>query len=455
MKRENFATKFGILAAAAGSAIGLGNIWKFPYITGKNGGAAFILVYLACIIIIGIPVMLSEFAIGRNGQVNAAESFRKIVPKTKWHWTGYLAVSTAFIILSFYSIIAGWVLSYVFRSLNGQLANVPAEGFADYFGALTSRPLEPMIMTLLVLILTGIVVYFGVKSGVEKFNKVVMPLLVVLIVILIFRSLTLDGAMAGVEFLLKPDFANLSVTGVLEALGHSFYTLSLGMGIILTYGSYIDKKENLITLSYQIVIADTLIALMAGLVIFPAVFAYGFEPAAGPGLLFITIPAVFKSMPLGCFFEFIFFTLIAIAAITSTVSLLETVVSLVSEQFNMSRKNTIAIVVTGLFALSIPSTLSFGPLSDIKLIKGLGIFDSLSFLTDQILLPIGGMLICLFVAWVWGTKNAEKEITNDGELKFTLSKVYEISVKYIAPAAILLIFLYGLGILNPIIAMFG
>ena len=455
MKRETFGTKFGILAAAAGSAIGLGNIWKFPYITGKNGGAAFILVYLVCIIMIGIPVMLSEFAIGRKGEANAAESFKKLAPGKKWHWTGYLAVATAFIILSFYAIIAGWVLSYVLRSITGQLSSVPIEGFTDYFGALTANPGEPMIMTLLVLVLTATVVFFGVKAGIEKFSKVVMPLLAVLIVVLIFRSVTLDGAMAGVEFLLKPDFSKLSFTGVLEALGHSFYTLSLGMGIILTYGSYIGKKENLVSLSYQIVIADTAIALMAGLVIFPAVFAYGFEPAAGPGLLFITIPAVFKSMPMGQLFEIIFFALVAIAAITSTVSLMETVVSLVSEQFKILRKKAIIIVTSALFLLSVPSILSFGPLSNIKLINGFGIFDSLDFITSQIFLPIGGILVCLFVAWVWGTKNAEQEITSDGQYKFKIQKLYEVSVKYMAPAAILLIFLYGLGLLNPIIAMFN
>lgn len=448
MNRENFSSRLGLLAAAAGSAIGLGNIWKFPYITGQNGGAAFILVYLGCILLIGIPVMLSEFAIGRKNQVNAVESFKKIAPNTKWHWTGYLATATAFIILSFYAIIAGWVFSYIWRSASGALRGVAAEGFGDYFSVLTANPVEPMIMTLLVLTITSVIVFFGIKTGIEKFSKIAMPLLLVLIVLLIIRSVTLPGASAGLEFLFKPNFSNLSVHGVLEALGHAFYTLSLGMGIILTFGSYTKKSENLVSLSYQVAIADTIIALMAGMVIFPAVFAYGLEPTAGPGLLFITLPAVFKSMPFGQFFEFMFFVLIAIAAITSTVSLMETAVTFISEQFNLSRKKTILIITSGLFALAIPSVLSFGPLKNLKLLGERSIFDTLDFITGQIFLPIGGILICLFVAWVWGTNNAEKEISSDGKFEFKLKGLYSISVKYIAPLAILIIFLYGLGIFN-------
>lgn len=448
MKRDNFGTRFGILAAAAGSAIGLGNIWKFPYIVGQNGGAAFILVYLGCIILIGIPIMLSEFAIGRKNQVNAVESFKKIAPKSKWHWTGFLSVSTAFIILSFYAIIAGWVFSYIWRSATGALKGIPADKFGDYFNTLTANPLEPAFMTLLVLVITAIIVFFGVKTGIEKFSKFAMPLLVGLIVILMIRSVTLPGASAGLEFLFKPDFSKLEVSGVLEALGHSFYTLSLGMGIILTFGSYIKKDENIVTLSYQVAIADTIIALMAGVVIFPAVFAYGLEPSAGPGLLFITLPAVFKAMPLGQMFEFLFFTLIGIAALTSTVSLLETIVTFVSEQFKFNRTKAIIIVTASLFALAIPSVLSFGPLSEIKIIKGLGIFDSLDFITANVFLPIGGILICLFTAWVWGTNKAEEEITSQGKYKFKQNKLHEISVKYVAPLCILIIFLYGLGFLD-------
>lgn len=454
MKREKFGSKLGVVTAAAGSAVGLGNIWKFPYITGQNGGAAFILVYLCCILLIGIPVMLSEFALGRKNSTNAVESFKKISPKSKWHFTGYIAVATSFIILSFYAIIAGWVFSYIWRAIGGKFKSIPSNGFGDFFNNLVSNPMESTICTLLVLIVTAIIVLSGVKSGIEKFSKIVMPILVGLILLLIIRSVTLDGAMAGVEFLLKPDFSKLSISGVLEALGHSFYSLSLGMGIIITYGSYINKKDNLVTLSYQVAAADTMIALMAGLVIFPAVFAYGLEPGAGPSLLFITIPAVFKEMPLGSMFEVLFFILIAIAAITSTVSLMETSVSFISEQFNLSRKKTTVIITMTLFILAIPSVLSFGPLSEIKIIGERGIFDSLDFLTSNILLPIGGILVCLFVAWIWGTSRAVDEITNDGEYKFGIKNVYIFSVKYLAPLSILIIFLYGLGIFDILMNLF-
>lgn len=450
MKREKFGSKLGILAAAAGSAIGLGNIWKFPYITGVHGGAAFIIVYLVCILLIGIPVLLSEFALGRKNQMNAVGTFKKIAPKSKWHFTGFLAVSTAFIILSFYAIIAGWVFSYIWRSATGAFKDIPADGFGDFFTTLSSNPLEPTICTLLVLVITAAIVIAGVKGGIEKFSKIAMPLLLGLIVLLMIRSVTLPGAEAGLEFLFKPDFSKLTMDAVLEALGHAFYTLSLGMGIILTYGSYIDKKENLVTLSYQVAIADTVIALMAGVVMFPAVFAYGLEPASGPSLLFITLPAVFKSMPFGGFFELLFFVLIGIAALTSTVSLMETVVSFVTEQFNLARNKATAFVTAALFALAVPSILSFGPLSGVTIIGDRNIFDSLDFLTANVLLPIGGILVCFFVAWVWGASKAVDEITSDGTYKFRMKKMYTFSVKYLAPLCIVIIFLYGLGVFDII-----
>lgn len=454
MKRDKFASKLGVLAAAVGSAVGLGNIWKFPYITGVNGGAAFILVYLVCIVAIGIPVMLSEFSLGRKNHTNAVESFKKISPNTKWHYTGFLSIATAFIILSFYSVIAGWIISYIVRSITGGFKDIPADGFAEFFETLVSNPIEPTICTLVVLVITAIIVISGVKGGIEKFSKVAMPILVLIIAILMIRSVTLPGAEKGLEFLFKPDFSKLTLNGVLEALGHSFYTLSLGMAIMVTYGSYIDKKENLVALSYKVAVADTIIALMAGVVIFPAVFAYGLEVGAGPSLIFITLPAVFKSMAFGRFFELLFFVLVAIAAITSMVSLMETSVVFLVEQFNLERKKSACIVTLGLFILAIPSILSFGPISDFKLIGDRGVFDSLDFLTSNILLPLGGILVCLFVAWVWGAKNASNEISSDGAYEFKTRKLYEFAVKYVAPLGILFIFLYGLGILEIIKDMF-
>jgi len=450
MKRDGFSSKFGMLAAAAGSAIGLGNIWKFPYITGQNGGAAFILVYLCCIALIGLPIMMSEFVLGRKTQANAAGSFKKIESEKPWFLTGHLAVATAFIILSFYAMIAGWVFSYIGRSATGKLIAVAPDQLGSYFGNIISSGAEPMFWTFAVLAVTALIVISGVKNGVEKYSKILMPLLVGILVLLMVRSVTLDGASKGLEFLFKPDFSKLTTKGVLEALGHAFYSLSLGMGIILTYGSYVGKKENIFKLALQVTIADTVIALMAGVVIFPAVFAYGLEPAAGPSLIFITLPAVFSEMPFGAVFETLFFLLIGIAAITSTISLMEVVVAFVTEEFNMTRKKATVLIASALFLLSIPSTLSFGAWSEVN-VFGKNFFDLFDFIASNIFLPLGGLFVCIFVGWVWGTKNAVDEITSGGLYKFNYETVYSVIIKFVAPAAITIIFLNSMGWLNKIV----
>ncbi|MCK4260739.1 MAG: sodium-dependent transporter [Halanaerobiales bacterium] len=446
-KRENFGSKMGVLAAAAGSAIGLGNIWKFPYIVGENGGAAFILVYLGCILLIGLPVMIAEFALGRKTQANAVGAFKKLEPNKPWYLAGFLAVSTAFIILSFYSMIAGWVFSYISRAVSGKLITVAPDQLKTYFGTIISGTTEPLFWNFVVLAVTAFVVISGIKNGVEKYSKVLMPILLAILVALMFRSLTLDGAYKGLEFLFKPDFSQLTTKGVLEALGHAFYSLSLGMGIILTYGSYINKKENLVSLAVQVTIADTVIALMAGMVIFPAVFAYGFEPNSGTDLIFITLPAVFQAMPLGGIFEALFFILIGIAAITSTISLLEVIVSFFSEQFKLDRKKATILIAVALFLVSIPNTLSFGAWSEVK-IFGKTFFGAFDFLASNVFLPLGGVFVCLFVGWVWGTKNVVKEVTSDGLYAFNKERVYEFVIKYLAPVAIAVILLYSTGVIK-------
>lgn len=447
MKRDNFGSRLGILAAAAGSAIGLGNIWKFPYITGQNGGAAFILVYLACIVLVGLPIMLTEFALGRKTHKNAVGAFKELEPNKPWYLSGVVSVSTAFIILSFYAIIAGWVFSYLARSASGTLINVAPDKLGDYFGSIISNTTEPMIWTFGVIALTASIVILGVKTGIEKCSKVLMPVLLLILIGLMIRSVTLDGASKGLEFLFKPDFSKLTKEGVLEALGHSFYSLSLGMAIIMTYGSYIDKKENLLKLAVQVTIADTLIALMAGVVIFPAVFAYGLKPDQGPGLIFVTLPAVFKAMPFGAFFETLFFLLIGIAALTSTISLMEVVVAFVTEQFNMERKKATILIALALFALSIPSTLSFGPWAEVKIL-GKNFFDLFDFFTANISLPLGGVLVCVFGGWIWGTKNTVKEIESDGLYPFAWASIYSFAVKFLAPIAIMVIFIHSTGLIE-------
>lgn len=447
MERDTFNSKLGVLAAAAGSAIGLGNIWKFPYVVGQNGGAAFIFIYILIVITIGAPLMISELAIGRKAQSNPVGTFKKLNSKNKGGFAGYLAVFTSFIILSFYTVIAGWIFSYFSKAITGKLATIAPENLSLYFEKLAANTPSTLFWNALVIGLTGFVVISGVKDGIEKYSKILMPILLITLIALIFRSLSLEGASKGLEFLFKPDFSKLTTQSILEALGHAFYSLSLGMGIIITYGSYIDKKEDLVSLSLQVIAADTLIALMAGMVIFPAVFAFGFEPEAGPSLIFITLPAVFQEMPFGSFFEALFFLLVGIAAITSTISLLEVSISFFIEEFHIERKKATIILALGIFLLSIPSTLSFGAWNNVK-IFGLSLFDLLDFVASYIFLPIGGILTCILVGWIWGEENALKEITSDGMYTFKRYKAYNFIVKYIAPIAIGIIFLYSTGILK-------
>lgn len=453
--REGFGSKMGVLAAAVGSAVGLGNIWRFTYVVGQYGGAAFILVYLICVVVIGIPVMLIEFSLGRRAGTNAAQVFRMKKTKFPWQAGGYLAVATSFIILSFYAIIAGWLFSYIGRSLTGHLFAPGHLGYAQYFEAVSSSTLEPIIGTVIVLAITGAVCLSGVKDGIEKYSKILMPILFALLAVLMVRSLSLPGSWAGMEFLFKPDFSKITSKAVLEALGHAFYSLSLGMGIILTYGSYIDKTQNLGKLTVQIAIADTLIALMSGIVIFPAVFAFNMQPNAGPGLIFITLPAVFEQMPLGNIVSVLFFLLIAIAAITSTISLMEVSIAFVMETFKIERKKATLGVTLGLFVLAIPSVLSFGIWKNIQ-VGGKGFFDLFDFIASNIFLPVGGILVSIYAGWVIGMKNIKEEITNYGEVPFRGEKFYTFIIKYIAPIAIFIIFLFSTGVLTKLVfKMFG
>ena len=454
-KRDGFSSKMGVLAAAVGSAVGLGNIWKFTYVVGEYGGAAFILVYLMCVAIIGIPVLLLEFSLGRRAGTNATGVFQLKKNRFPWQIGGYLAVATSFIILSFYAIIAGWLFSYIGRSVTGHLFAEGHLAYGEYFDRISTSTIEPLIGTALVLAITGVVCLSGVKEGIEKYTKILMPILFALLGVLMINSLSLPGSWAGMEFLFKPDFSKITSKAVLEALGHAFYSLSLGMGIILTYGSYIDKTQDLGKLTVQIAIADTIIALMSGIVIFPAVFAFNMAPNAGPGLIFITLPAVFEQMPLGNVVSILFFLLIAIAAITSTISLMEVSVAFVKETFKIGRKKATLGVTLALFALAIPSILSFGPWQHIQ-VGGRGFFDLFDFIASNIFLPVGGILVSIYAGWVIGMKNIKEELTNHGKVPFRGEKFYTFVIKYIAPAAIFIILLFSTGILTKIVfELFG
>ncbi|ALO16656.1 sodium-dependent transporter [Salinivirga cyanobacteriivorans] len=443
-ERGSFTSKFGVIAAAAGSAVGLGNIWRFPYVAGENGGGAFLLIYLFFILAIGIPVMLSEFTIGRKAQRNAFGSFRKLAPGSGWPLVGLMGIVAAFVILAFYSTIAGWTLEYIIKSVqDGFRGNDTAELFETF----KSGTFKPLLWQFLFMVVTAWIVFAGVQKGIERYTKILMPILVVLILSMCVRAVTLDGAEKGLSFLFKPDFSKITFNVVLEALGQAAFSLSIGMGALITYGSYIRKNNNLSNTAIQVASTDTLIAILAGVMIFPAVFALGLDPKAGPGLVFEVLPKLFMKMPLGYYFSILFFVLLAVAALTSTVSVLEVVVAYFSEELNMSRGKATIISAASIWVFGILATLSFSDLSGVT-IFGNTFFDLMDYISANVLLPLGALLIVIFLGWKLGKKVTQQEITNEGALRPKLFSVFFFIVKYIAPVAIVLVFLNSLGILK-------
>ncbi|MEE4114637.1 MAG: sodium-dependent transporter [Marinilabiliaceae bacterium] len=445
--RDAFGSRIGVIAAAAGSAVGLGNIWRFPYVLGENGGGAFLLIYLGFILAIGFPVMLAELTIGRRAQKNALGSFKKLAPGKPWYLVGVMGIVAAFLILAFYSTIAGWTLEYLVQAIGNKFSGRNSLQLKESFESFQGGTWRPVIWQMVFMFMTAYIVFSGVKKGIEKYTKILMPLLIVLIIIICIRSLTLSGAREGLSFLFTPDFSKITWSVVLDALGQAAFSLSIGMGTLITYGSYIQKKENLPITALQVSAADTLIAVLAGVMIFPAVFAFDIDPAEGFGLVFIVLPNIFAQMAGGQIFAIIFFILLAIAALTSTVSVLEVVVAYFSEELNMTRTRAtivgaVAISVVGVFA-----TLSFGPLKNAT-IFGKTLFGLFNDLSANILLPLGAILIVIFVGWQMGSKIVKDEITNQGALKVRLFKVFMAIVKIIAPIAITLVFLYGLGLVG-------
>ncbi len=445
--RDTFGSKIGVIAAAAGSAVGLGNIWRFPYVLGENGGAAFLLIYLMFILVIGFPVMLAELTIGRKAQLNALGSFKKLAPGKPWYLIGLMGIVAAFVILAFYSTIAGWTLEYLFQAVKNGFADKNPGQLKDSFEMFQSGTFRPILWQLVFMFLTGFIVFSGVKKGIEKYTKILMPVLLVLIIIICIRSLTLPGAGDGLRFLFKPDFSKITWKVMLDALGQAAFSLSIGMGTLITYGSYIQKDNNLPSTAFQVSMADTLIAILAGVMIFPAVFAFNIKPDEGFGLVFIVLPNIFQQMVGGYFFAIIFFILLGIAALTSTISVLEVVVAYFSEELNMSRKKatiigSVAISIVGIFA-----TLSFGPLQNFTIFKQT-IFSIFNYVSANVLLPVGAIFIVLFVGWYLGPRAVRAEVTNDGELKGRLLPVFMFIVRFLAPVAIALVFIYGLGLIG-------
>ncbi len=442
-KRDGFGSKLGIIAAAAGSAIGLGNIYRFPCELGENGGAAFLLIYLLVVIFLGIPVMLSELVIGRRSQSNSVGAFKQLAPKTIWPIVGYIGVLCGFLIFAFYSTVSGWTLEYIVKSVTNSFQGKDLVTIEQEFTAFHDMGWRNVMWQGVFIFLTGFVVFKGVQNGIERYAKILMPLLLVILVVLGIRSMTLPGAKEGLAFLFHPDFSKITGKVLISALGQGFFSLSLGMGVLITYGSYVKKSDNLTSTAFSVVLADTAIAILAGLVIFPAAFSFGVKPEAGMGLVFNTLPMLFNQITGGYWFCLIFFVLLAIAALTSTISLLEVLVAYISEELHLKRQwATVAAcagtMLLGAFAsLSLMSNTSFA-------IGGIPVFDLMDFVSSNILLPVGGVLIVIFVGWYLGKQKFFEEVTNNGAIKASLKKIIFFIIKYLAPVAIAIVFISGL-----------
>ncbi|NLY09550.1 MAG: sodium-dependent transporter [Tissierellia bacterium] len=444
--REGFNSTFGMIMAAVGSAVGLGNIWRFPYIVGMNGGGAFLLVYLAIVVIIGVPLMMSELVIGRRGQSDSVGSFKNLAPGKKWYISGVIGVLASFMILSFYAVVAGWTLEYIYKAATNSFVGQSPDQLAAMFSTFISSPIKPIFWTIVFMLLTITIVRAGVQGGIEKVSSVLIPVLLVLVILLDIRGLTLEGGMAGLRFLFYPDFTKFSLGGFLAALGHAFFSMSLGMGIIVTYGSYVSRKDSLPKSTLNIAFFDTLIALLSGIAIFPAVFAFGLEPGQGAGLVFITLPNVFPSMPGGYLFGIAFFLLLALAALTSTISLLEAVVAYGVESMDLPRKKATWLAGGLITVVAVFCSLSNGPWSGFT-IAGKTLFDFLDYITANYLLTIAAFIEIIFLGWAYKKSDIMDELTNQGTLTFGLKNVYYMIIKYLAPIVMIIIFLSSIGIL--------
>ena len=429
-KKTQWTSSFGFILATAGAAVGLGNLWKFPYLMGKNGGFQFLIVYLLFVVLLGIPVMITEASIGRLTQKGPIAAYGTLHKKAKM--IGFLGILCAFIILSYYSVIGGWVLKYIFSYATTLRA--PAD-----FGAYIAQPIAP-VFWFLVFLLSAVLICLKGTSGIEKASRFMMPLLFVMLLAIVARSLTLPGAAAGVRFVFTME-SKFQFSSISAALGQVFYSLSLCMGITITYGSYLHKKESIVRNTSIVAGLDTLIAVLAGLAIFPAVFAFGMEPTQGPGLTFGTLPKVFESMPIGWFFALIFFILMFFSAITSAIALLECVVSAVLDHFHCSRNRAVWCVAGLAFLLGIPSALSFGALSHITILN-YSIFDFVCMLTDNILMPIGGILMCIYVGWIWGPQHIVDEVETNG-IPFRLKKAWLVCIRFITPVLVAIVTIGG------------
>lgn len=444
---NQWSSKLGFILATAGSAIGIGAIWKFPYIAGNSGGGAFFLLFLIFTLFIGLPILLAEFIIGRGSGKDAVSAYKTFSPNTSWHLIGILGMVTCFILLSFYSVVGGWILIFLYETIVGNLTGLADQEYEALFTDVIANAGIAIVAQFAFIVVSIIIVAKGIQKGIERASKIMMPALFIAFIILIIRSLTLDNISEGLSFFLYPDFSKLTSKTILSALGQSFFSISVGVSVMVTYSSYLSKKEDLAGSAFSIVMMNILISLLAGLAIFPAVFAFGFEPEAGPGLLFVILPAVFSKMPFGMTFLVIFLILFLFAALTSAFSMLEIIVAAVTK--GDPKKRLRATWITGIliFIVGIPATLSFGVLSEFTLF-GKTVFDLSDNLVSNILMPFGALLIAIFVGFRIPRKKLIEEISAGSTYGKRIFSIWFLLIKYVAPVAIIIVFLDAIGIIK-------
>lgn len=442
--REQWSSRLGFTLAAVGSAVGLGNVWRFPYVVGEHGGAAFLILYIAVLIVMGLPVMLAELAIGRRSQSDAVGAFQILAPGRPWVVGGYLSVAAGVVILSYYAVIGGWVGRYLVGYLSGEMATLPPAEFGATFEGFISSTFAPLTWAFAFLATTTAIVLSGVRHGIERANRVLMPLLFLLLVGMAVYGLTLPGAGEALGFLLTPDWSAFGQgEAYLAAVGQAFFSLSLGMGALLTYGSYLSRSTQLPGQAARIVALDFAVALVAGLVIFPAVFSFAIDPATGPTLVFVVLPGIFEAMPAGTLVGLAFFVLLAAAALSSAVSLLEVVVAYAMRQLRWSRRKAALLLGTAIFALSTLPSLGYGPLAGVRLLGG-SILDGLDLAASQVVLPLGGLIFALFVGWSWGRAVALEEV---GFERAWLGRAWLFMLRWVTPALILVVLARSVGVI--------
>lgn len=445
-KRVGFATRLGAIAAAVGSAVGLGNIWRFPFEAGQNGGGAFILVYIGCILVMGIPVILSEFVIGRSTHSNMKSALKVLSPGKKYYLFSYICIAGSFVVIGFYSVVCGWIIEYLYQAALGGLSGHTPQEYSDMFSSLVANPWRCVGWTVLFLCVNFVVMSRGIEKGIERVSSIMMPLLFLILLVFCVNSLLLPGASKGLDFLFYPDFSELTIRGVLDAFGQAFLSLSIGISCLVTYSSYFKDDTSLTKDAVTVAVLDTLVAILSGVMIFPAVFSFGVEPTAGPRLIFEVLPGIFQQMTGGYVWALLFFLLVFFASLTSTISLSEIPITFMIEEHKMTRRIAIAWTALLTFTLAVLAALSFNVLDDVT-IFGKNIFDAMDYAASNIFMLLGGLFTAVYVGWILDRKVVHEQLTNGGRLKAPMEPYLIFCLRYVAPVSIFFIFLYLTGII--------